>query len=1038
MMKKILFLILLAQSLIFLTFSKPADEPNLSTSEFNALYDLYNATSGRYWKWRNESHGEKWNFHQINPNPCSENWQGITCQCSNELCELKELDLSTYNLTGTLPESVGNWKEISLFNVENNHIRGQIPRNISSWNQINSFNAQHNQLSGSLPNSLWSLRNLSILNLNNNPFIPSTIPVSIGNLTNLRILIMTEIHFYGTIPEIISNCQKIEKLSFEHNNLTGFIPKSIGNLKYLSHLVLSHNYFTGIHDEFFNASSLRWFYVDLNLISSTLSPRIANLVSLIEFDISSNKFYGTLPSALQQIPRLGYVSINSNSFTGDVPTWLSNITTLIRFSASFNNFYGTLPQSLSKIRRLKEFTISTNLVSGSIPSSFQNLSFLQSLDLSYNSLHGSVNVLFDGCHSLKYMILGYNFFSGKINNSESTKLDVIDLPSNQLSGTPPYFDFADGRLLTYLQFGRNYFSGELPINLSESILLFSVDNNYLHGTVPNYIFTSLNLISLNISFNLFSGTFPDSHSSDNRRLQELIVNNNFFVGPLPSSIGFFGQLVSLSLNSNQFTSNVPKSYKNLTALKQFFIQNNLISGSVTELLNNTLSYSLFTVDLSNNQLTGSLVDSYFVRTTLRTFAAVSNCLSGSIPLTVCDAKSLTTFAIDGVSTAKNCRKMIYPILFSGFIVEQYLTGTIPNCLFALPALTTLHLSGNSFTGTISNDLNISASLIDLSLSHNSLSGTVPLFIQERPWTNLDLSYNKLTGTLSSTFVAISNNGSLSLQVNRLSGIIPNSLLSARAINILEGNIFTCNTIEELPEYDPNRSTYSCGSNTVDYILYFWLSLFLVALLLFLMFLRKEDQKSTGNRINSLLKWSLVETVLRELRDWNSTIDEYREKNPNSDLIALLECFKGIRRVCVIMSSLAIFVLLPFYVGLSENSKTYQDGYVWVVSGVLLSGRQSAIALFFVFLMLLLLLFILLFLTFGDTLPVTLKSFTGNKLPPKFFRGSTRFSNNSHVQSTLKETEAELMKSNVTDFLGGQQSFVHGFLDGGQSTTDELH
>jgi hypothetical protein len=997
-MKKLLFLILIAHSLSFLTVSLPDDAPNLSTSEFTALYDLYNATSGIYWYWRNESYGEIWNFHQINPNPCSETWQGITCQCSTKSCELRELDLSAYNLTGTLPESIGIWNEISTFNLQDNNIRGQIPENISNWNQINVLILQLNQFSGSIPTSLWSLTNLSYLSLNNNSFLASTLPVSIGNLTNLKTLKMTLTHLYGTIPESISNCQNIEEIFFSFNNLTGFIPKGIGKLKSLTRLNLNDNHFTGIFDDIYNATSLQNIYLNQNLISGTLSERISNLVSLVIFQIASNRLYGTLPYSLQQLPRLGYVIINSNSFTGEVPNWLNNITTLIRFSASFNNFYGTLPQSLSKLRHLNQFTISNNLLSGTIPSSFQNLSSLQSLDLSYNSLYGSAKALFDGCSSLQYLVLGYNFLSGNINNSESKQLAAVNIPSNQFSGTPPYFDFSDERLLTYLNFGRNYFSGDLPLNLPDSLLIFSIDSNYLYGNIPSYLFTSLNLYTLNISFNLFSGNFPDSHSCGNIKFQELIVNDNFFVGPLPSNIGCLIQLVSLSLNNNQFTSTVPKSYKNLTALEQFFIQDNLISGSVTELLKNSLSYSLFAIDLSDNQLTGSLVDSYFVKSTLRTFAAVSNCISGSIPSTVCDAKSLTTFAIDGVSTAKNCRNIIYPILFNGFIVEQYLSGTIPNCLFALPSLRTLHLSGNSFTGTISNDLNISASLTDLSLSHNALSGTIPLFIQQRQWTNLDLSYNKLTGTLSSTFTDISNNGSLSLQVNRLSGIIPNSLISAKTINILDGNIFTCNKIEELPANDPNRKKYSCGSNIVNDLLYFWLSLFLIVLFLFLVFSNKSKILYDGiffcNGHSSFFKCQLFEAPLIVLRNWNNAIDDYRSKNPNSNLIALIECFEGIRRVCVVISSFAVFVLIPVYVGLSENNKTYEEGYVWVVSGLLLSGKLSAITLFFVFLVLLLLLSVILYLTFRDSL--------SNKFA---------FSDNSNLQSTLKELEAQRMQSN---------------------------
>jgi hypothetical protein len=1000
MMRNILFLVLLTRSVIFLAFSKTNDEPNLSTSEFNALYDLYNSTSGKYWRWRNEAHGEKWNFHQINPNPCSENWQGITCQCSNELCQLKELNLSAYNLAGTLPESIGNWKAISLFNLQVNSIKGQIPENISNWKQISVFVVQVNQLSGSIPRSLWSLSNLTFVNLHNNPFIPSTLPASIGNLSNLKTLKMSRTNLYGSIPETISNCREIEELVFWLNNLTGFIPKGIGTLKSLFYLELNNNYFSGIYDDFFNATSLRTLYLGQNLIYGSLSKRISNLVGLIDFDISTNRFYGTLPSTMQQMPRLGYVFINSNRFTGEVPDWLNNITTLIRFSASFNNFYGTLPRSLSKIKYLKEFTISNNLLTGSIPLSYQNLSFLTSLDLSYNSFHGPANVLFVGCVSLQYLVLGYNFLSGTVNNSESKQLAAIDLSSNQFSGAPPYFNLSDEQRLTYLQFGRNYFSDELPLNLPDSLRIFAVGDNYIHGNMPSYMLTWLNLSTLNISFNLFSGHFPDGQSSINIKLEELIVNDNFFVGPLPSDIGNFVRLVSLSFNSNQFTSTVPKSYESLALLEQFFIQDNLLSGSVTELLNNSLSHSLFAIDLSNNQFTGSLVDSYFVNSTLRTFAAVSNCISGSIPLAVCGAKSLTTFAIDGVSTAKNCRKTIYPILFTGFIVDQYLTGTVPNCLFSLPSLRTLHLSGNSFTGTISNDLNISASLIDLSLSHNSLSGTIPLFIQERHWASLDLSYNKLTGTLSSTFTDISNNGSLSLQVNRLSGTIPNFLLSAKTINILDGNIFTCDKIEELPSNDPSRNTYSCGSNTVNDLLYLWLSLVIVVPFLFLAFSQKKKTVRNGE-LNACI----------ELGNWKDTITDYRRMNPKSNIITLVECFEGIRRVCVIMCSFAILVLLPVYVGLSENSKTYKDGYVWVLSGVLLSGKQSALTLFFVFLVLLSLLFVLLFLTFDGSLPFNLRSLADNKIATAFTHRSNAFIRNNKIQSALQETDAERMQAN---------------------------
>jgi hypothetical protein len=154
----------------------------------------------------------------------------------------------------------------------------------------------------------------------------------------------------------------------------------------------------------------------------------------------------------------------------------------------------------------------------------------------------------------------------------------------------------------------------------------------------------------------------------------------------------------------------------------------------------------------------------------------------------------------------------------------------------MPSLNTLHLSGNEITGSIPEDLILSDSLTDLVLSYNQLTGTIPVAIQVKEWNNLDLSYNRLTGELNENFHSFTTNGSsLSLQVNRLSGSIPSSLLNANNINILDGNIWTCNfNTLLLPRNDPKAEQYSCGSDIVNVTIGFW-GFVLFGLILFFFF-----------------------------------------------------------------------------------------------------------------------------------------------------------------------------------------------------------
>jgi hypothetical protein len=360
--------------------------------------------------------------------------------------------------------------------------------------------------------------------------------------------------------------------------------------------------------------------------------------------------------------------------------------------------------------------------------------------------------------------------------------------------------------------------------------------------------------------------------------------------------------------------------------------------------------------LSNNQFTGSLSQSFFIDKSpnLQTFIALSNCLTGSLPESLCEASKLISLILDGLSTADNCRIQLFPDIpdVNSFTLRNGIDGTIPGCLYSMRSLQTLHLSGNDLTGSIpSSGLAVSSSLIDLTLSHNTLTGTIPEVFLNKNWINLDLSYNKLRGTLSGTsFNALnSQDSSLSLEVNRLSGNIPSALLNLENVSVLNGNIFECDFEgNDLPANDPDYKSYSCGSNSVNNLLYVWLSLFgiFTVLLAIVYFQRSEHLSDTENSRKRIV--GNAKTVEIKLKSYYQKMEELSLLNPSSHISKLHFYFKNLRRTVLFISLVLLVVFLPVYIVLTVFYQSYEIEYVWNVSAVLLSGSTAAIVLLILF------------------------------------------------------------------------------------------
>ncbi len=872
-------------------------QAKLSNVEFNSLHDFYNATNGIYWRWHNISlNSQPWNFSIPKVNPCFDSWQGLYCSCSLTVCSVTELVLEHHNLSGYLPESIKNFQQLSILNLHGNQIQGTLPYGIGNLTSLIDLDLSSNNFTGKIPVSIGNLMNLIELNLNYNYL--SFFPTSLYNLKNLKIL------------------------SIAYNNLHNNISNAIGNLINLEVLFLRYN-----------------------VLYSTLPVAIGNLTNLRIIDFRDSILIGSIPRQLYQCRALTSINLRANRLTGTIHPDVGNLVNVASFDLGYNRLYGSIPPTISGMKNLQALILNNNFFSQTIPSSITQLTLLRDFIIEKNSFTGDASV-FSNMTTIENFYLAFNYFNSNftIYSPDSFNRTVyFGISSNLMTGSIPW-GANWGRVFVVYEVDSNYFTGQLPKNYEqlERLYYFVVQDNYLSGTVPlTFMQNSSNTYYISLATNLFTGRLPEFYGN-HTGLSQLLLYENQFAGNIPTSYTHLTRLVVLDVSYNRLTGTVPPLVNELQFLEELFTENNQLVGNLQSFLNISSVLRLVNIDISDNQFTGSLPDTLFHYTlALQSFAACRNCLDGSIPSSICSLNNLESLSLDGLTTSNNCKSLIFGDnpYFNGFVASHYISGTIPSCLYEIPSLQLLHISGNSLTGSIPTGLNLSAVLTDLSLSHNALRGTIPEEIQERQWMNLDLSYNKFTGTLSNSFASIPCDGELKLQVNRLSGNIPSTLYSAGinvSTNILNGNIFDCDALKtDLPKNDPNYEKYSCATDNVDYVLYAWIAGMIAIPFFLLLLLRCTIKIFQFSQQRSLY-------VYDKLKIWR---DALIDNNEREHIIRLSLYFQQMRIISFYLTIYSIIILIPTYTILKFYSASYSREYTWSISGILNSGKSAAFVTF---------------------------------------------------------------------------------------------
>ena len=235
-------------------------------------------------------------------------------------------------------------------------------------------------------------------------------------------------------------------------------------------------------------------------------------------------------------------------------------------------------------------------------------------------------------------------------------------------------------------------------------------------------------------------------------------------------------------------------------------------------------------------------------TRLTALALPNNNLSGTLPDLLADLSALTSLDLSG---------------------NTGLTGTIPTVIGSLAALTSLDLSDGGWSGAIPVELGSLTSLTSLDLGGNALTGEVPAELGSlTALTSLDLGGNALTGEAPAALGLLTSLTTLDLSGNRFTDIHDDlsALTALTTLDLSDNNLAADATVDFADIATPLSSM--AALTTLDLSGNADLSGSIPAALLTLGALESLDLSGTGVCVNPATE-ATVETWLGAIRARNS-------------------------------------------------------------------------------------------------------------------------------------------------------------------------
>ncbi|EPS66484.1 hypothetical protein M569_08293, partial [Genlisea aurea] len=259
-------------------------------------------------------------------------------------------DLSNnIGLSGVLPSSIGNLRNLSILILVGCGFYGPIPNSIGSLQQLVFLSLNSNNFSGPIPAAIGNLSSLSWLDLSMN-HLSGNIPVSNGSEPGLDLLLNAK-HFHfssnqltGAVPaQLFSSSMNLIHVIFDNNRLMGSLPVSLGYIQ-----------------------TLEVIRFDSNSLDGPIPPSLANLTNLNEIYLSNNNLNGSIPN-LGGLNLLFYLDTSNNSFNAfEIPPWFSSLQSLTTLKMENAGLQGQIPAPIFSLPQLQTLDLRSNKLNGTL------------------------------------------------------------------------------------------------------------------------------------------------------------------------------------------------------------------------------------------------------------------------------------------------------------------------------------------------------------------------------------------------------------------------------------------------------------------------------------------------------------------------------------------------------------------------------------------------------------------------------------------------------------------------------------------------
>ncbi|KAK6140751.1 hypothetical protein DH2020_025514 [Rehmannia glutinosa] len=333
--------------------------------------------------WGNPPSLESWTS---NSSPCD--WPQVDCTFG----AVTGLSLAEKNISGTIPSSICQLKNLGSIDLSNNNISGHIPVSLYNCSNLESLDLSLNDITGTIPGEFFLMKRLHHLSLYGN-------------------------RLYGEIPTPLE-ARSLESLDLSDNHLNGSIPDDIRNLYNLIRLDLSNNSFSGtIPTGMFHLHQLNSLFLGYNNLSGQL-PAQLDLFSLEILNLTHNHLHGKIPKTLGELPRLSSLDLSDNKLSGDIIEIFLHLRSTSVLRLCSNKFLGKIPREFVNKdfdeNCLDHFNLCSDSRTASLPgcpsslcSDYRFREYLKCNSNKHNVSNIFIFVLGIGCGAVGFGILYY-------------------------------------------------------------------------------------------------------------------------------------------------------------------------------------------------------------------------------------------------------------------------------------------------------------------------------------------------------------------------------------------------------------------------------------------------------------------------------------------------------------------------------------------------------------------------------------------------------------------------------------------------------